>query len=373
MYGLGRLHERGEDTGVHARHARYFLSLADAAGEELRGPGQAAWVSRMELEHGNFRAALEWSLDRSATETAARLAGSLYPLWDLHGHYSEGRRWLARILAVSDPLPAGVRARALLGSATLAVIQSDLEQATAACEEAAMLCRQAGDSAGLAHALQYMGLGAIFADDLDSAVALLEESLSNARAAADRWLEAWALIFLAAAALARSAYDEAAALASACQTVLVPDGDPECMAWALTGEAMAILSSGRQVDAITPLRQAIEGFRDLGALWGLSIALFVAAQSAGKRGDQKTQTALLGASEHLRTSVGAGQFPFIAVWLDDAITAARAAIGEEAFPPRLASRAGSATRCRSCRSHAGTRYCHRNGLIPVVQSRFSDL
>ena len=75
-------------------------------------------------------------------------------------------------------------------------------------------------------------------------------------------------------------------------------------------------------------------------MWGLSIALFVAAQSAGKRGDQKTQTALLGASEHLRTSVGAGQFPFMAVWLDDAITAARAAIGEEAS--RRAWQAGQA-------------------------------
>ena len=260
-----------------------------------------------------------------------RLAGSLYPLWDLHGHYSEGPRWLARVLAEGDPLPAGVRARALLGSATLAVVQSDLEQAAAVCEEAAMLCRQAGDPAGLVHALQYMGLGAIFADDLGSAVALLEESLINARAAADRWLEAWALIFLAAAAMARGAYDEAAALASDCQAVLVPDGDPECMAWALAAEAMANLSSGRQADAITPLRQAIGGFRDLGALWGLSIALFVAAQSAGARGDQKTQAALLGASEHLRTSVGAGQFPFMAVWLDAAVTAGQAAIGAEAF------------------------------------------
>ena len=340
MYGLERLHERGEDADVRDRHAVYFLSLADVAGEELRGPGQAAWVSRVELEHGNFRAALQWSLDRGAIEIAARLAGSLYPLWDLHGHYSEGRRWLARVLAAGDLLPAGIRARALLGSATLAVIQSDLEQAMGACEEAAMLCRQAGDPAGLAHALQYMGLGAIFADDLGSAVALLEESLSNARTAADSWLEAWALIFLAAAAVARGAYEEAAALASACQAVLAADGDPECIAWALATEAMANLSSGHQADAIAPLRQAIDGFRDLGALWGLSIALFVAAQSAGVRDDQRTQAALLGASEHLRTSVGAGQFPFMAVWLDDAATTGRAAIGEEAF--RRAWEAGQA-------------------------------
>ena len=126
---------------VRDRHAAYFLSLAEMAGEALRGPEQVAWVSRVEAEHGNFRAALQWSLDRGAAETAARLAGSLYALWDLHGYYSEGRGWLAQVLAPGDQLPAAVRARALLGSATLAVIQGDLEHAAGACEEAAALCR----------------------------------------------------------------------------------------------------------------------------------------------------------------------------------------------------------------------------------------
>ena len=331
VYGLERLTERGESAVVRDRHARYFLSLAEMAGEELRGPEQATWVSRAETEHGNFRAALQWSLDRGATETAARLAGSLYALWDLHGHYSEGRRWLARVLTTDDELPARVRARALLGSATLAVIQGDLEHAAAACEEAAMLCQQAGDPAGLAHALQYLGLGAIFADDLDSAAMLLDESLSNARTAANRWLEAWALVFRAAVALARGAHAEAIRLASACEAVLPNAPDPECMAWALAAGAMARLDAGDQAGTIAPLRRALEGFQRLGALWGLSVALFVSAQSAGARGDRRSQAVLLSASKQLRTSVGADQFPFITVWIDAALVQARAALGDEAF------------------------------------------
>ena len=331
VYGLERLDERGETARVRDRHAAYFLSLAEMAGEALRGPEQVAWISRVEAEHGNFRAALQRSLDSGAAETAARLAGSLYALWDLHGYYSEGRGWLAQVLAPGDQLPAAVRARALLGSATLAVIQGDLEHAAGACEEAAALCREAGDPAGLAHALQYLGLGAIFADDIDSAAALLEESLSSAQIAGNGWLEAWALIFLAAAALARDAYGEAANLASACEVALLPAGDPECMAWALVAGAMANLSRGDHAGAIAPLREALEAFQGLGALWGLSIALFVTAQSAGARGDQRCQAVLLGASEHLRESVGAGQFPFIAAWLDAAIAELRTALGEKGF------------------------------------------
>jgi hypothetical protein len=330
IYGLERLLEREEAPRVRDRHADYFLSLAEEAGEALRGPEQAAWLSRLEAEHGNFRAALQWSLERGAAETAARLAGSLYALWDLHGYYSEGRGWLAQVLA-DDQLPAGVRARALLGSATLAVIQGDLEQAAGACEEAATLCQQAGDAAGLAHALQYLGLGAIFADDLQSAAALLEESLGNARIAGNGWLEAWALIFLATAALARGEYGEAASFASACEVALLPVGDAECMAWALVAGAMANLSGGDHAGAVAPLREALRAFQNLGALWGLSLGLFVTAQSAGARGDQSGQAVLLSASERLRISVGAGQFPFVAAWLDAAIAGARAVLGEAAF------------------------------------------
>jgi predicted ATPase len=340
IYGLERLHERGEAAHVREKHAAYFLSLAEAGGEALRGPGQAAWLSRLEVEHGNFRAALEWSLDKGAVETAARLAGSLYALWDLHGHYGEGRGWLARVLGADDQLPAAVRARALLGSATLAVIQGDLESATGACEEAATLCRQAGDPAGLAHALQYLGLAAIFADDLHGAAALLEESLSNARIASNGWLEAWALMFLAAAALARGEYGEAATLAAACEVALLPVGDPECMAWALVTGAMANLSRGDNAGAIAPLKEALKAFHDLGALWGLSLGLFVAAQLAGARGDQRRQVVLLGASEYLRVSVGAGQLPFVAVWVDAAIANSCTVLEEEAF--NRAWRAGQA-------------------------------
>jgi predicted ATPase/DNA-binding SARP family transcriptional activator len=331
MYGLARLRERGETARVRDRHASYFLAQAEVAGEELRGPDQAASLGRAEAEHGNFRAALQWALDRRDAETAARLAGSLYALWDLHGYYSEGRGWLAQVLAAGDQLPPRVRARALLGSATLAVIQGDLEQAAGACEEAAALCQQAGDPAGLAHALQYLGLAAIFADDLQRAAAVLEESVSNARIAGNGWLESWALIFLATAALGRGAFGEAASLASACEVALLQVGDPECMAWALVAGAMANLSGGDPGGAVAPLREGLRAFQDLGALWGLSLGLFVTARSAGTRGDQRGQAVFLAASEHLRTSVGAGQFPFIAAWFDGALAEARTALGEEAF------------------------------------------
>jgi predicted ATPase/DNA-binding SARP family transcriptional activator len=330
-YGFDRLDERGELAQLRERHAKYFLVLAEPAGDALRGPAQSAWLDRLEIEHGNLRAALEWSLEQTDAEMAVRLAGSLYAFWDLHGHYREGRRWLAQALALEGQVSPAARARALMGSATLAVIQGDLEGSATACEEAAELSTRAGDAAGLAHALQYLGVGAIFADELDRAAELLDASLKNARVAGDAWLEGWALTFLAATALAGGATDRAVGLAAESEAVSHPGGDPECVAWALLIGAMASWSRDDHVRAVEVLRRALIAFRELDAPWGLSLGLVVSALSAGTRGDAERLVRLMGASERMRSSIGAAVLPFIEVSVHAAISQAKEALGDDAF------------------------------------------
>ncbi len=64
QYGAGRL---AADAGAHAaaqrRHFDYFLALAEAAVQGLKGRDQLEWLGRLEQEHDNLRAALEWALE----------------------------------------------------------------------------------------------------------------------------------------------------------------------------------------------------------------------------------------------------------------------------------------------------------------------
>jgi predicted ATPase/DNA-binding SARP family transcriptional activator len=53
-----------ERLALARRHADYFLRLAEQAEPELEGPHQAEWFERLEKEHDNLRAALEWSLEK---------------------------------------------------------------------------------------------------------------------------------------------------------------------------------------------------------------------------------------------------------------------------------------------------------------------
>jgi hypothetical protein len=307
------------------------LAVVESARQALHGPQQPIWLDRLALEHGNIRAALEWSIDRRDAATAVRLAGSLYPLWDQRGHYREGRKWLASALELRAALPPLVRARALNSVAGLAVIQGDLAQAAAASEEAAELSRLAGDPAEGAHALQLLGLTAVYAGNLSSAVETLHASLQNAREAGDRWLEGFTLLFLATAALASADDAATARLCDECATVLEPVGDREGLAWVAVLRAAVAWRLGDRSDAAARLGEAVQGFRALGHLWGLSLAVFLAGEFANDRADHETGAALLSASEAMRKSVGAALLPFMSEWLEAARSATRAALGVEAF------------------------------------------
>src|SRR5439155_27265472 len=55
-----------ESRAVRRRHVAYYLALAEAARDELRGRQQAAWLARLDVELPNLRAALSWSVEREA-------------------------------------------------------------------------------------------------------------------------------------------------------------------------------------------------------------------------------------------------------------------------------------------------------------------
>ncbi|MGI8588137.1 MAG: ATP-binding protein [Chloroflexia bacterium] len=103
-YAQAHLVAGGEESRVRHRHAAYFADFVQEADLELRGPRQEHWLDRLESEQGNIRAALRWSLDNGETDLAARLGGTLWRFWQMHGHLGEGRRWLT-----FDPRAADAR------------------------------------------------------------------------------------------------------------------------------------------------------------------------------------------------------------------------------------------------------------------------
>ncbi len=180
-YAAGRLVESGEADGIRRRHADLYLALAEGARPRWGGPQQRVWLSRLEREGDNLRAALRWSIDHGAIETEARLCAALWQWW-IRGHLGEGWRWIEGALRRAADVPPALRARLLNGAASVALPRGDYAQATLLYGKALALRRSLGDATGVAYALNNLGMAATESGDIDGAAPLLEESVARFRA-----------------------------------------------------------------------------------------------------------------------------------------------------------------------------------------------
>jgi predicted ATPase len=96
-YAAEKLAASADAEEVRRRHAAFFTELAEEA-HEHRFDAETEWSERLELDHDDLRAALDW-LTAHDQDGALALAGALGWFWLSHGHLSEGRDRLARAIA----------------------------------------------------------------------------------------------------------------------------------------------------------------------------------------------------------------------------------------------------------------------------------
>jgi len=118
QYASEKLVEGGEADRARRRHFDCFIDLAQRADAALQGPLALEWLDRLEADHDNLRAALDWSFD-AAPRDHARLAGALRRFWDAHGHFLEGWTRLGGALERHAERDA-VHLTLLLGAGTIA-------------------------------------------------------------------------------------------------------------------------------------------------------------------------------------------------------------------------------------------------------------
>jgi len=144
QYAAEKLADARRADAARRRHFDYFLGLANRAEPELRKPAVLEWLDRIECDHDNLRAALDWADDAYA-EGYARLAGALHEFWDVRGHFADGFERLERALAlyaIEDP----ARLKAMLGAGVLAYRLDHRQHSATLLETAAALARRLSDT-----------------------------------------------------------------------------------------------------------------------------------------------------------------------------------------------------------------------------------
>ncbi|HEX6483159.1 MAG TPA: tetratricopeptide repeat protein, partial [Ktedonobacteraceae bacterium] len=234
-YALESLEALGETEAARRAHAAYFLTLAEETEQGMTGPQQAVLLERLEQEHDNLRAAMQWSLEQAGERKAIalRLGGALYSFWFVRAYFSEGRDFLERALLRSDEVATPVRAKALYTVSQLYDALGSLDRAEALCEESLALYRELADTMGIANCLHLLADIAWGRGNLALSRALGEESLLLFREVGDNRSVAYLLYHLGSLAVEQGEYARGRDLLTESLTINRELGDTRIIAVSL--------------------------------------------------------------------------------------------------------------------------------------------
>ena len=254
------------------RYVAFCLQTVEHATLEMRGGGQPNGIALLQQEYSNLVAAIEWAVSRQDTEAALRLTGALGWFWDLHGQTTEGRKWLARALALPGPVAPAIRAQALVSGGLLAIDQHDAAAALSLFHEALPLYQAAEHTADLAYTLCCLGRVHRIQGAYETAEAYFEQGLTLAREIDDMRSMAYAHYNLGRIAYQRGAYTNA-------RMRFLQSIDVFEKAQDIWGLALAHCNLGRVaaqqdalLDANSHLRTSLAYFSAIHDLWGIALA-----------------------------------------------------------------------------------------------------
>jgi tetratricopeptide (TPR) repeat protein len=264
-FAAEKLVEAGEGTALRRAHAEWFLAFAERAAPKPLEPHAPHYVTLLEVERGNLRAALGWSgSDDGDPELHLRLAVSLSWLWQRVGRWSEGRAWLEPAISKAPDAPGRLRATGLYKAGALARWQSDLERARDLLDEALALYRRIGDRNGEAMTLLELSKCVQFLGDLDAAEALLREVSAIYEEIGDDTGRAEALGALGVLAYDRRDFDDVEAKLGEALAIYKKLGDRRRVAAQLYNLGTIALQRARYDESQALLEEALPIAREFG-------------------------------------------------------------------------------------------------------------
>ncbi|MDP9265703.1 MAG: diguanylate cyclase [Chloroflexota bacterium] len=303
-----RLEASGDLFELARRHAAAYVAVAERNAAELTSAASGQRLDRMEREHDNLRAAMEWAI-RNDAATAMRLGFAMWRFWHMRGHLEEGRGVIERVLSVpDDAVPQGLRAKALEAAGGTAYWQGDIDAARRFYDRALELSRASGERHEVANALYNLSFSYTLPDaplrDVAGARTLLEEALALYRQLGDERGVANVLWAMTDVLYAEGRLDEVARVAEEAATMYRKLGDRFGLGWALfmIGNAALVLDQLGRVR--TSLTEAVGIFRAANDVSAFTLLLdgYAALALAEQRPARAVR--LAGAAEALRERTG---------------------------------------------------------------------
>ena len=284
-YAAERLAESKDDGATRRAHAAYYLVLAEEGAEDV--VAHPEWLDRFEIEHENFRLALDHLIKTGDAEWALRLGAALFRFWETREHLTEGREAIARVLALEGTaaLPK-LRARLSFAAAVLAGEQGDYVSAQQLFEESLETCLELNDKRGVGVALNALAVNARDRGELPHASLLFERCVAIWKDMGDSADLARALSNLANVTKLQGEYVRASSLYDECLTIFRRAGDGAGVAWTLNYQGDVAREKADLAAARSFYEQSLAAFRQLRDSWGIASTLSDLANLSCDQGNE---------------------------------------------------------------------------------------
>jgi predicted ATPase/class 3 adenylate cyclase len=306
-YAAEQLAAAGREEALRDRHAAWFLDLAETAAGNLMGADKRVALDRLELEHGNLRAAMAWATSAPRVETGLRLGTALWRFWQMRGYIDEGLDRLAALLAMPECAEyVEQRLAALDAAGGLAYWRADYEGARAYYQEVLDARRAQGDPRAIAESLYNLSFPFAFTGGTDEGRRLIEESAAAFEAAGDPSGVAkarWAL-----SNLEYTSGNVAAARVNATRALetFEATGDAFMTGWAVYTVALADMIEKDYPASDRRFREALSIFDQAGDVSGYTLVLDSMSALALLTGDRQRAARLAGGVLSLERTTGTG-------------------------------------------------------------------
>ena len=325
-YALEKLAKSGDEQDLRRRHADYFLALAEAARRDAH--------DRIEQEHDNLQAALDWYWSNDVKAGVA-LVLAIGGYCIVRGRLLEGQFWAEKYLAAckdKDEISPENRRKLLSAAALYAYFQDDMARMRQHAETLLALGQERQDKLGCGLALFYLGQEALHQQDYGQANALFEQALSLWQQINAKQNTASALLMLALVAAGQQNYERADAYNAESLELSRQLGDHWGEGLILGNSGAVRIEQGNYQEARDLIRQALHISRQLNDKRIIASLLELLADLASLECHEHAQAArLMGAAEALRDSIFAPIEPLDRLRHDHEIERLCANLDEAAF------------------------------------------
>jgi predicted ATPase len=302
-YALERLAASDDAAAARRPHAAYYLVLAEEGA--LEAAAHPEWLDRFEVEHDNFRAALEYLIKTGDADWGLRLGTALFHFWETREYLTEGRGRITRLLAIEGAAARPkLRSRLLFCAAVLAGEQGDYNSAHQLLEESLETCLELNDNRGVAVALNALAVNARDRGELPTASLLFERCVAIWRDEGDPADVARAISNLANVIKLQGEPARASALYDECLAMFRQVGDVAGIAWTLNYRGDVARDSNDLTAARSFYEQSLAAFSLSLDGWGIASALSDLAGLSWDQGDNDEARRLYGESIQMFQNLG---------------------------------------------------------------------